>query len=233
MRFRPSLWLTIFTVISFIILCGLGIWQMQRLQWKEGLIAEIDAGRGAPPASLPSRLANAPDWRFRMVTVTGRFLHHAESHRTGKAENGRVGYRIFTPLQRTGAETIMIERGWVPETLKAPSSRTESLVDGDVTVTGMVRLPDERNSFTPADDVVGNLWFAVDPRAMGAAAGVTVPGWYVVDETSTLDWPRAGPSELHLRNNHLGYAVTWFSLAIALLVIWLIMGLRRGRETLA
>lgn len=230
MRFRPSLWLTVFSAISFVILCGLGYWQVQRLDWKEGLIAEIEAGRSADPKPLPPKLENAPARRFVIVTATGEFLHHAESHRTGKAENGKVGYRIFTPLQRAGAETIMVERGWVPEELKDPSTRPESLIEGPVTVTGMLRLPDERNYFTPPDSVVENRWFAVDPRAMGAAAGVTVPEWYVVDEASTLDWPRAGPSELALRNNHLGYAITWFSLAFSLLVIWLIMGFRRGRE---
>ncbi len=233
MRFRPSLWLTIFAAISFVILCGLGTWQVQRLDWKEGLIAEIDAGRAAAPEALPETLADAPGWRFRNVTATGRFLHHAESHRTGKAENGKIGYRIFTPLQRDNGETIMVERGWVPEGLKEPGTRPESLIEGEITVSGMLRLPDPRNYFTPPDNVVENRWFAVDPRAMGAAAGVTVPGWYVVDEASSLDWPRAGPSELNLRNNHLGYAVTWYSLAFALLVIWLIMGFRRGQETKA
>ena len=230
MRFRPSLWLTVFAAISFVILCGLGYWQTQRLEWKLGLIAEIEAGRGATPLPLPPRLDDAPAWRFRIVTTTGRFLHHAEAHRLGKAENGKVGYRIFTPLQRDDGETIMVERGWVPEDLKAPETRSAGQVGGPVTVTGMVRLPDSRNYFTPPDSVAKNEWFAVDPRAMAASAGVTVPNWYVVDEASELDWPRAGPSELNLRNNHLGYAITWFSLAFALAVIWLLMGLRRGRE---
>lgn len=230
MRFRPSLWLTVCAAISFVILCGLGTWQVQRLDWKLGLIAEIEAGRSADPAPLPEMLDTPEDWRFRTVTATGVLLHHAESHRTGKAENGRIGYRILTPLKREGAETIMVERGWVPEDLKDPAARPESLIQGEVTVIGMLRIPDKRNYFTPPDSVVENRWFAVDPRAMGAAAGVTVPDWYVVDEASTLDWPRAGPSELSLRNNHLGYAITWYGLAGALLVIWLIMGFRRGQE---
>jgi surfeit locus 1 family protein len=230
MRFRPSLWLTIFSAASFVVLCGLGTWQVQRLQWKLGLISEIQAGRSAAPRSLPQKLTDAPGWRFRMVTATGTFQHHAESHRTGKTENGKVGYRVFTPLLRKGGETIMVERGWVPEDLKDPATRAAGQAQGVVTVTGMIRLPDPRNYFTPPDNVVKNEWFAVDPRAMGAAAGVTVPGWYVVDEASALDWPRAGPSELNLKNNHLGYAVTWYALAAALLAIWLIMGFRRGQD---
>lgn len=230
MRFRPSLWLTVFSAISFVILLGLGTWQVQRLEWKEGLIAGIQAGLSADPVALPARLEDAPGWRFRRVTLQGRFLHHAEAHRTGKAENGRIGFRIFTPLQREDGETVMVERGWVPEALKDPATRAAGQVTGPVRVTGMLRLPDERNFFTPGDDPAGNMWFASDPRAMAASAGVTVPGFYVVQEEAEVEWPRAAPADLSLRNNHASYAFTWYSLALILLVIWVMLSLRRGRE---
>ncbi|WP_417514387.1 SURF1 family protein [Minwuia sp.] len=230
MRFRPSIPLTVSAAIAFAILCGLGIWQLQRLDWKNGLIEQIAARMDGAAVPLPAQLDEPDDWRFRRVTVTGTFDHAHEAHRLGKAERGRVGYRIFTPLIHDDGQAVMVERGWVPDGLKSPDTRPASLTEGSVTVTGVLRLPDERNLFTPDDDPVRNLWSASDPVAMGAAAGLQTPPWYVVAEESGVTWPRAGRPELHLINNHLEYAFTWFSLAVVLLVIWLIMGLRRARE---
>ncbi|WP_416899017.1 MAG: SURF1 family protein [Minwuia sp.] len=230
MRFRPSLWLTVSAGIAFAILCSLGVWQLQRLEWKEGLIAQIDERMGGEPVPLPQTLDDPDAWRFRPVTVTGSFVHDAESHRTGRPERGAIGYRIFTPLRRAdGGGIVMVERGWVPEPLKDPAARPGDPPAGEVTITGIVRLPDPRNTFTPDDDPAANIWFASDPVAMAAAYGLTVPPWYVVDRDSAADWPRAGPPQLSLKNDHLGYAMTWFSLAAVLLVIWLLMGFRRGR----
>jgi surfeit locus 1 family protein len=231
MRFRPSIALTLSAAIALAILCGLGVWQLQRLDWKEGLIAQIEARMDGEAVPLPRALDWPDDWRFRRVMLEGEFLHDAESHRTGKAEAGRIGYRVFTPLRRTdGGGVVMVERGWVPDPLKDPAARPGSLPEGVQRITGVIRLPDERNYFTPADDPGANMWFASDPRAMAAATGLTAPDWYVVAETSPGEWPRAGKPELSLRNNHLEYAMTWFSLGGVLLVIFVIMGFRRGRE---
>lgn len=230
MRFRPSIALTLCAVISFIILCGLGTWQLQRLAWKTGLIEQVAARMDADPVPLPVAIDTPDDWRFRQVSVAGTFVHDGEAHRTGKASAGEIGYRIFTPLQRPDGTVVMVERGWVPGPKKQAGDRAGSQPEGLQTVTGVLRLPDPRNSFTPDDDPVGNMWFASDPRAMAAAAGLTAPAWYVVAAKSPGQWPRAGRPELNLRNNHLEYAFTWFSLAAILAVIWVMMGLRRGRE---
>lgn len=231
MRFRPSLWLTVSSVIAFALLCTLGTWQMERRAWKTALIESIQSRADGAAVPLPEHLDDPDDWRFRRVTVTGRFRHDGETYRTGRAEAGRIGYRVFTPLIRPDGSAVMVERGWVPETFKDPAVRPGDAPEGVVTVTGVLRLPDREGWFTPAPDLDGLTWFRSDPVAMAKAGGFDAPPWYVVDEQGAGDWPQAGRPDFHMRNEHLNYAITWYSLAAVLLVIWLIMGFRRGKET--
>jgi surfeit locus 1 family protein len=229
LRFRPSLWLTIFAAMAFAVLCGLGYWQLQRLDWKQGLIEQIAARMDQPARPLPQALADPTEWRFRRVELSGVFRHEGEVYRAGRPEDGEIGYRVFTPLVRESGRVVMIERGWVPGRFRDPAARPGEPPRGEVTVTGVLRLPDPDTIFTPGPDAASRTWFAVDPPAMAAVSGLDAPAWYVVAEGGG-EWPRAERPDLNLRNTHLNYALTWFSLAAVLAVIWLIMGFRRGRE---
>src|SRR5262245_29106119 len=117
MRFRPTFWPTVFTIPALIVLLGLGTWQVQRLHWKEGLIAERTARTTAAPIALPAggtHLSDAAlaDLDFRHGAATGAFLHERELYIAARTMEGSVGYQIVTPLQQADGGVVLVNRGW-------------------------------------------------------------------------------------------------------------------------
>lgn len=221
-RFRPGLWATVATAALVAVMLGLGTWQVQRLQWKTALIAEREARLNADPVPLPADLDDPDAYNFRPVTVTGRFLHAQELYLAGRNKGRRPGYGIVTPLERPDGRVVLIDRGWVPLDLKDPATRAAGQVEGTVTITGIARLPQSAGWLMPDHEASENFWFTIDLEAMGAFIGrdpapVYVqafapanPGGYPVGERARVDLP----------NDHLQYAITWYSLAVILLVIY-------------
>jgi surfeit locus 1 family protein len=219
------------SLVALAILIGLGTWQLQRKAWKDGLVAQIEArAYGEPGEIVPPGEWNA--WRaeadeFRKVRVTGSFLHEFETPVYGLAPVQRgapaQGYYLLTPLRLRDGSTVMINRGFVPTELRDPSSRPESRTGGEVTVTGLVRAPEERNAFTPSDDPARNTWFARDPQAIAEAhhLGRVAPFYIDADATpNPSGWPKGGQTRLTLANNHLQYAFTWFGIALTLIGVF-------------
>lgn len=228
--FRPSIWLTLAWFPSLIILLGLGTWQMERRAWKLDLIHDIDARMQDAPVPLPETIQDPSAWRFRSVSVSGRFLHEAEAHRVAQPRQGTNGYQVLTPLLRDNGTAVVVDRGWIPKDLKDTASRPAGQVEGEVTLTGIVRLKGEQTMFVPDNDLETNTWFFVDLEAMQARAGVPLQQVYLVQSSSDLTWPDAAPPSFSLRNNHLEYAFTWYSMAVIMTVIYAMMGFARGRE---
>jgi surfeit locus 1 family protein len=111
----------------------------------------------------------------------------------------------------------------VPTDLRDPARRPESQPQGEVTITGLVRAPEVRNSFTPDDDPARNQWFARDPQAIAAAHGLERVAPFLIDADASPNpggWPRGGQTPLTLPNNHLQYAVTWFGIALTLIGVF-------------
>jgi surfeit locus 1 family protein len=227
---------------AFAVLIGLGTWQVQRKAWKEALIATVTERFAAPPIPLPpaaewSRLDAAND-EFRRVRFSGEFLNDKEAlvYTTGSSLHGDdagPGYWIFTPV-RLAEGVVMVNRGFVPEGRQDPASRRAGQIDGAVDIVGIMRWPDRPGVFTPAAEPAKNLWFDRDPAAMAAAKGVGAAAPFYVEEESPAapgGLPRAAPLTPSLPNNHLGYALTWYGLALVLggsFGVWA-FGRMRGR----
>jgi surfeit locus 1 family protein len=219
-------------LVALAILIGLGTWQLQRMAWKESLIAQIAArAYGEPGAIVPEEQWAA--WRadqdeFRKVRVTGTFLHGFEAPVYGLAQGERQGapiqgYYLITPLKLATGAVVMINRGFIPTDLRDPARRPESLPPGEVTITGLVRAPEVRNSFTPGDDPARNQWFARDPQAIAAAHNLERVAPFLIDADASPNpggWPRGGQTPLTLPNNHLQYALTWFGIALTLIGVF-------------
>jgi len=219
-------------LVALAILIGLGTWQLQRKAWKENLIGQIESrSHGQPGAILPETAW--PGWRqdqdeFRLVRVTGTFLHPFETPVYGLAParpggSAVQGYYLMTPLRLADGAVVMVNRGFVPMELRDPSTRPQSRPEGDVTVTGLVRAPETRNAFTPADDPAKNTWFTRDPEAIAKAhnLGRAAPFYVEADATANPGgWPQGGQSRLNLPNDHLQYAFTWFALALCILGVF-------------
>jgi len=236
MTFRPMLWPTLFGVVALAILISLGNWQMERLAWKEGLLAKIEAGLAAEPKPVPARdvwgTLDSASLRYTPVQAMGRFAHEAEVHAYISSIEGEPGYHVITPLELSGGGWLLVDRGFVPIARKAASSRQQGQVEGEVTVTGILISPDEANAFTPEPDVTKNVWYHRPIDRIAELAGLSPVFPLMLDADSTENpggLPVGGQTRLELKNPHLGYAMTWYGLAATLLAIWLAFHIARGR----
>lgn len=221
--------------LTLAILLGLGTWQLQRLEWKAALQARIDQGLAAPPvAELPALASNPADWDYRRVQVTGRFLHDSEFHLLGRSFERRAGIEIVTPLiadHPALSGPLMVHRGWVPIEQAPAASRPETLPEGEVTVTGILLAPSGKQSWLrPDNEPAANQWYWIDLPAMAWAAGYPEGGpgtlLYAERATDPAALPVGGRLETKLRNDHLQYAVTWYALALVLVVIFVLFHYR-------
>lgn len=198
----------LFGLVGAAILIGLGTWQVQRLHWKEGLIATAEAKIAMPAVALPTQPDPVAD-RYLSVTVQGRFLG-PEAHVLTSIQGQGPGFLVIAAYQTDDGRRILVDRGFVPETAKtAPRPPRE------VAVTGNLNWPDDVNSATPPPDEGRRIWFGRDVAAMASALG-TEP-LMLIARSDTGDGVQAQPVSATFRNDHLGYAITWFSLA----VVWL------------
>ena len=222
------------SIVAFIILCGLGAWQLQRLAWKQDLVATVESRIDLPPVAAigPSQwpTLDYDEVDYLPVTVTGTFDHDLEIHTYVVLEDpngpeGGQGYFVMTPLTTEDGWVVIINRGFVPDARKEADSRLAGQIEGGVEVTGLLRQPQGRNAFTPPDDIAGNIWFTRDPAAIATELGFQaelVAPYYVdiIYDAGAVDGsPQGGETTVTFSNNHLQYVVTWFGLAAALAVI--------------
>lgn len=231
MTFRPKLVPTLITIPSLIILMALGIWQLQRLEWKETLIDRLQSRAEAAPESLPPGALAIDEWEFRRVTLTGHFLHDQELHVLNRSLNGNPGLHVFTPLRRTDVpdgSVVLVNRGWVPFDRKEIEARPDGLTTGEVTVNGIVRFQRPMTSlqatFTPENDPAKNMWYSISLPQMAETAAMPLTNYYIVDGNDAVPglFPVGRQWTLDIRNDHLQYAITWFGLALGLLVIYVL-----------
>lgn len=206
------------TLVMLVVLIGLGTWQVYRLHWKEGILAQIAAAEAAPP--LPLTRHPAP---YTKVSVTGRFLFDRAAQSGPEVRDTLMGPTMgsyqLVPLEREGAPPILVDRGWVPEKPQTPLDDPA----GVVTITGYVRPGDKPHWFSPADDAAARQFYTLDPAAIGAALGVRnlEPFTLVALGPSLADiYPAPAQNLPRPPNNHLSYAITWYGLAVALVVIF-------------
>ena len=233
LRFRPYPGATIATAIALIILCGLGIWQLERLQWKQGLIETVNRNMKAAPLTVDRLLAlDGEAAQYRRVTLTGRFDHAREAYAFTTSAGGEAVYHVLTPLTLADGRMLLIDRGAVPESRRDPATRAGGNPQGEVRLTGVWRIPDPPGAFTPAPDLARRIWYARDVAGIAAAQHLTLAAAVVIDADATPNpggWPRGGQTVVEFRNQHLSYAVTWFGLAACLLGVWLAFHISRGR----
>jgi len=224
---KPRIWpVLLASGLGIAVLVFLGVWQVERLAWKEALIAGIERRAANPPTTLAdalARQAKGEDIEFLKVSVSGRFQHEQEKHLISVYESG-PGWEIVTPLYMADGAMVLVDRGVVPAELKEASSRAASDPQGDVTLMGIVKSHGYgRGMFDPDNDPHGNMWFWWDVPAMIAGSPPAVSSapfvLQLLPAPGDKSFPRPQPPGAGLVNNHLQYAITWFSLALALAVI--------------
>lgn len=231
--------------LAFCVLVGLGVWQVQRLQWKTALIARVDERIDAPAVPGPGPQAwpdlDMAELEYLPVTVRGHFLHDGEAHvftvlSAPRGAYGGMGYQVITPLETEDGWIVYVNRGFVPGDHKEPATRIAGQLVEEQTVTGLLRAPRSRNWFSAEDDSAGNVWFSRDPELFAASGDLAerrvAP--YTIDQDFDPaipgGLPQGGETLLQFPNNHLGYALTWFGLAAALAGVFFVFVRRRTRE---
>jgi surfeit locus 1 family protein len=234
MKFHPTLWPTVFTIPALILLLGLGTWQVERLHWKEALIAERTARSTGAPIALPPDNADPKGYDFTKTQVTGHFLNDKEMYLAARSLNGNVGYQVVTPFVLGSGRAILVNRGWIPDDRKLPASRAAGELQGTVTVDGLLRGNQAQSWLVPDNEPQNNVWFYVDVPAMAKWAGLSdVHGTYYIEAgpaPSPGGLPIGGQSHTDLPNNHLQYAITWYSFAVSLSVIYFLYHRNLARD---
>jgi surfeit locus 1 family protein len=231
-RFRPLIGFTLLCLPMFVLLVGLGVWQLERLQWKLALIAEMTRNMAAAPIDLDAALALGDRAQYRPVTITGRFENSREVYVFTTGPNGAPVYHVLTPLVLSDGRAMLIDRGFVPMSLRDPASRPGSEPMGTVHVVGIWRMPDRPGSFTPAPDLKHRVWYARDLSGIAQAEKLNLAAQVILEaeaSPSDVSWPQAGQTRVDLPNDHLQYAGTWFLLAGALVVIYFVYHHAQGR----
>jgi surfeit locus 1 family protein len=223
----------LFTIASLAILISLGVWQLQRKAWKEGLIATLDAQIRAeplpltPPSEWPS--LNRTNSEFRRVTLRAEAIADAKPVYlyTGasalRSDVKQPGYFVFAPARLPDGQIVVVNRGYVPVDRKTEPPA------GTINLTGYVRWPETPGWFVSEQSTDGDIWFVRDPAAMAKHRGWgTVAPFYIDQEAPVppAGFPKPGPLAIKLRNDHLGYAITWFGLAASLAAVFLAWALR-------
>ena len=225
-RFRkPELIPTIALIITVALMMKLGFWQLDRLHWKLDLLATIEKAQSEAPRDFVSfSEEELPKSEWHNVIVTGTLVNDKELHAMPRYLHDEMGYAIFTPLKvatPAGDEYVLVNRGWVKPALKDAESRAQSNPAAPVRVEGVIRLPHPRKWPQPDNDPQKNIWFWYDLPAMAEHTGlkllpvmIDATKLTLADGTQIKDGPSPFPLEVSIRNDHLGYAFTWFLLGL-------------------
>lgn len=229
---------TLMTIPAILILLSLGFWQIERLKFKEQYLAQLSARMDLTPTPLP--VNNASDlnkltreaWEFMPIEIIGEFLHDQEIHVLQRGLNGKEGLNIYTPFKPTqfadhaNKMPLLINRGFVPFERKAPNSRLEGQIKGEVKLQGLLRFNPKISSIRqwvlPEPNIEKNLWYALDINKINLLLKTNYPQIFIIDGDETRAYPKGHQWKITIHNDHLQYAITWFLLAIGLAAIYVI-----------
>jgi len=232
-------WLALVLVpAALVILLSLGTWQVNRLHWKETLLADIQERSTAPAADITEAehlLAAGTPIDYRHASASGRYLHDKERHFLATFQ-GQSGFYVYTPLELADGRYILVNRGFVPYDRKDPATRPTGQIEGPQTVIGLARaeLTEKPSSLVPDNDETANIFYWKDLRRMAASVDLpadrVLPFFLDADATPMAGGlPKGGVTQIDLPNNHLQYVITWYGLAVALVAVTL-AGLFRRRS---
>jgi len=231
MCLRPTFWATFAVIPALAALLALGVWQLQRREWKHELLARIAAERAAPPRDLVEVLTGPEDRRdYAHVEADGDLDATRGVHIFAAVGQGGADYRVIAPLDYGDGRYVLVDLGTITEAEKTQMKGPVPMAaGGSIHVEGILRPSEPAGWATAVPDLKGNRWYTRDVPAIAAALDLKdVPPFVLQAETPNAGGlPRPVPFQPELSDNHLAYAVTWFSLALILAVIYGLFHLKR------
>ena len=195
--------------------CALGTWQLYRLQWKTELISEITFGLD----STPVKYSNTIKKNYQRVVSEGKFNFEDQIYLYSLNESGKPGYDVITPYKTLKNENVLVNRGWINKNLKGNSEI--NLKENKVKITGLLREIYKANIFKPKNDLKNNIWFSLDANDLKELTGKQFPNYMIFLEKPKNKVPAPKKVSIDVPNNHLKYAITWYSIAISILFYYL------------
>ncbi len=234
MRYNFKLIPFLIFLVCFSTTTFLGVWQIKRLDWKTNLIDKLSQRQEQETTDLSDmNLQNIDlqEWEYRKVLIEGEYLHDKEMHLYAGPRNirGKPGYMLLTPLRKKDGQIIIINRGWIPESVKLQEERLHTIVTGTQIIEGTI-LKSEKQSFAiPDNDKKSNIWFYINIPEINDHINIsnTVDDLFIMRKYYDEALPIGKMVGKEIYNQHLQYAITWFALAFSILVIYLISSFKR------
>ena len=202
-------------VISFITLfCILGTWQLYRLQWKQDLISQIDQGLKSTPIKYSKNINKD----YQRVILYGEYDLKNQIYLYSLNHKGKPGFDVITPFKTIDGDNILINRGWINKKIK---NTPEINLLNNKPIKGLLRKIVKKNMFKPENDIKKNIWFSININQIQEMTGKKFNNFVVFLEDQTAKQPVPKKITVEVPNNHLKYAITWYSISISILFYFL------------
>ena len=203
----------IFVFLFITLFCALGTWQLYRLQWKQDLIEEISKGLKSTPIQYSKNIKK----NYQKVTLAGEYNFKDQIYLYSLNSKGQPGFDVVTPFETINKENILVNRGWIKKELKNDPKINYSTKN----ITGMLRIANRKNIFTPDNDIDENIWFSVNLEDLQKITDKKFNEFIVYLEDKNINIPKPKKITIDVPNNHLKYAITWYSISISILFYYL------------
>jgi surfeit locus 1 family protein len=203
----------IFVFLFITLFCTLGTWQLYRLQWKQDVINQISEGLKSTPIKYSQDIRK----NYQKVTLVGEYDFKSQIYLYSLNDKGQPGFDVVTPFETTKKENVLVNRGWIKKELKNHSDI--NILSNNVT--GMLRQANRKNFFTPDNDINKNIWFSVNLEDVQKITGKKFNEFIVYLDDKNINVPKPKKITVDLPNNHLKYALTWYSISISILFYYL------------
>ena len=203
---------SVFIIFFIFVFIGLGTWQIIRLNWKNNLILEIENSLKNPPVEL----AQSTKENFLKIKTSGSIDFDKQIYLYNLNESGTPGFEVINPIM-IGDENFLINRGWIPFEKKGAK---EINVFDQKNIIGTLKLQGRKNIFKPDNDLDENYWFSLNREDILKFTGKNFSK-YIIYLDGNYQFPRPKKITANISNNHQKYAITWFSLALSILLLYL------------
>mgnify|MGYP001204259039 FL=1 len=203
----------VFVFFFITLFCSLGTWQLYRLQWKQDLINQISEGLN----SVPIQYSQNINKNYQRVTLVGKYNFKNQIYLYNLNKKGQPGFDVITPFETLNKENVLINRGWIKKEFKN-NPRINSFSKN---IKGLLKESNKKNIFTPENDLKENIWFSINLNEIQKLTGKKFNKFIVYLEDEKINTPKPKEITIDLPNNHLKYAITWYSISVSILFYFL------------